>query len=104
MTAYEQMYHDIAASIPGAKESKMFGALCIKAENGKAGVLFWKDDMVFKLVPDDQEKALKLKGAHVFEPSENKKMMGWIQIPRAHSALWPAYALQSMALVSGLKK
>lgn len=104
MTKYEQMYHDIAASIPGARESKMFGALCIKADNGKAGVLFWKDDMVFKLPPEEQEKALKLRGAIVFEPSEGKQMNGWIHVPRQHSNLWPQLAQISMRMVGDLKK
>lgn len=104
MTVYEQMYHDIAARIPGTKESKMFGALCIKAENGKAGVLFWKEDMVFKLSADEQEKALKIAAAKVFEPMEGKKMTGWIHIPRQHSSMWEALARKSMAYVSGLKK
>jgi hypothetical protein len=28
---------------------------CIKATNGKAAVIFWKDEMLFKLDDDEQE-------------------------------------------------
>ena len=49
MTKGEELFHKIATEIPDTKESKMFGALCIKAPNGKAGVMFKNDHIVFKL-------------------------------------------------------
>jgi hypothetical protein len=76
MTKAEELFHTIASGIPNAKESKMFGALCIKAPNGKAGVMFWKEDMIFKLEENDLKKALGLKGAKIFTPMENRPMMG----------------------------
>ena len=49
MTEAETLFHKIASEIPDTKEGKMFGALCIKALNGKAGVMCWKEFMIFKL-------------------------------------------------------
>ena len=104
MTKYEKMYHDIGADIPGTTESKMFGALCLKAENGKAGVMFWKEDMIFKLQGEELDAALKLKGAAIFTPAEGRPMGGWVQVPNAQAAKWPQLAKQAMALVSKIKK
>ncbi len=93
----------IAEEIPGAKLSKMFGADCIKAPNGKAVCMVWKEDMVFKLTGDDEKEAMKIKGAHVFSPMEGRAMGGWIQIPAAHQKLWLDLAKKSMTLVSKIK-
>ena len=104
MTKSEELFHSIAKQIPGTKESKMFGALCIKAPNGKAGVMFWKDEMVFKLDSEKEKEILKLKGAHIFEPAKGRTMGGWIQVPAAHSSKWKELAETSMALVKKIKK
>jgi hypothetical protein len=104
MTKSEKLYHDIAASIPDATESKMFGALCLKAPNGKAGVMFWKDDMIFKLDKDNEEVALKLKGAKIFEPAAGKKMGGWIHVPNKHADKWTDLAKKTMDIVRKIKK
>ena len=93
----------IAGEISGAKLSKMFGADCIKAPNGKAVCMVWNDDMVFKLSGDDQQEALKIKGAHVFSPVKGRSMGGWIQVPAVYQKLWPDFAKKSMALVSQIK-
>jgi len=93
----------ISKEIPGAKLSKMFGADCIKAPNGKAVCMVWKGDMVFKLAGDDEKEAMKIKGAHVFTPMEGRAMGGWIQIPAAHQKLWLGLAKKSFALVSKIK-
>lgn len=104
MTRSEELFHTIAAGIPGAKESKMFGALCIKAPNGKAGVMFWKEDMIFKLEEDDLTNALSLKGAKIFTPMENRPMGGWVQLSYNHSKKWAALAKKAMGYVGSLKK
>ena len=98
-----EILNEIAEKIPGAKLSKMFGADCIKAQNGKAVCMIWKEDMVFKLTDDDEKEAMKIKGAHVFSPMEGRAMGGWIQIPAAHQKLWLGLAKKSMALVSKIK-
>lgn len=104
MTKSEELFHTIAATIPDAKESKMFGALCIKAANGKTGVMFWKDDMIFKLEGGELENALKIKGAKIFTPMENRPMGGWVQLSFDHSKKWKELAIKSMAYVKDLKK
>jgi len=103
MTKGEQLYHDIAASIPDTKESKMFGALCIKAPNGKAGVMFWKGYMIFKLDGKVAEEAMALKGAKVFEPADGRPMNGWIQLSEDHSAKWKKYAQVAMESVKKIE-
>jgi hypothetical protein len=104
MTKAEELFHTIASGIPNAKESKMFGALCIKAPNGKAGVMFWKEDMIFKLEENDLKKALGLKGAKIFTPMENRPMNGWVQLSYGHSKEWKDLAKKAMAYVRALKK
>src|SRR5579872_3609721 len=104
MTKSEALFHDIAADLPGMKESKMFGALCIKAPNGKAGVMFWRDEIVLKLEGELLAEALALKGAHLFEPMKGRTMGGWVQLSSAHSARWKKYAEVAMANVKKIKK
>lgn len=96
MSKPEELFHSIAASIPDATEGKMFGALCIKAPNGKAAVMLWKDYMIFKLAGTDQEKALKLNGAKIFSPMDGRPMNGWVQLSEEHSAQWKKLAVKAM--------
>lgn len=84
----EQLFHDIAAEMP----------------SGKAAVVLYYNDMVFKLTAEQQQEALKLSGAHVFEPIAGRKMNGWIQIPEQHSARWNEYAKKAVAYVATLEK
>jgi hypothetical protein len=102
MDKSEELYHKIAAGIPDGTESKMFGALCIKAPNGKAGVMFHSGDMIFKLEGNLQEEALALKGAKIFSPG-GRPMNGWVQVPAAHSAKWKKYAEQAMEYVKTIE-
>lgn len=61
--------------------SQMFGKPCLKI-NGKAFACFFQNEIVFKLGGKDHEEALKLKGAHLFDPSGKKRpMKEWVQIP-----------------------
>src|SRR6185312_9809023 len=95
MTKSEELFHQIAAEIPEGKESKMFGAMCIKAPNGKAGVMFQNDHMIFKLQGDVMEEALGLSDAKIFSPG-GRAMNGWVQLAPAHSAKWKKYAAVAM--------
>ena len=104
MTPAQELFHQIAAEMPDAKEGKMFGALCIKAPNGKAGVMFWRDYMVFKLPPDALQEALSLDGAQNFDPMDGRPMKEWVQLPYAYSDMWKNYAEHAMAYVATLKK
>jgi len=103
MTQPEELFHKIAASIPDVKEGKMFGALCIKAPNGKAGVMFWKDDMIFKLEGASLKDALSLDGAKLFDPMGGRPMTGWVQLSADYADRWTEFAEQSMAFVKKLK-
>lgn len=104
MTKAEILYHEIAAGIPDTKQGKMFGAQVIKAPNGKAGVMFWKEYLVVKLEGKDAEDTMKLDGAKIFSPMDGRPMNGWIQLSYAHAARWRGLAEKAMAYVKTLKK
>jgi len=104
MTKAEELFHQMAREIPDGKEGKMFGSLCIKAPNGKSGAMLWKDCLVVKLSATEMKEALALKGSHLFEPMEGKKMKEWAQIPYTHKDKWMYYATISMADVKKIKK
>jgi hypothetical protein len=104
MTKEEELFHQIAHDIPEGKEGKMFGALCVKSPNGKSGIMFWKEDMIFKLEGNILEEALKLEGAKPFDPMGGRPMKGWVQVPNKHSKKWNYYAKISYELVKNIKK
>ena len=64
MTKAEEYFHQLTQEMPEAKPGKMFGALCIKAPNGKSGAMFWQDCIVVKLDADELSTAMKLKGSN----------------------------------------
>jgi hypothetical protein len=102
MTKAEETFHRIAADIPDSKEGRMFGALCIKAPNGKAGVMFYRDAMVFKLTGDELQQALALSGATLFDPAGGRPMKGWVQVPFEHATVWHRLAPIAMDGVRAL--
>jgi hypothetical protein len=104
MSNAEECYHTIVAQIHDASPSKMFGTLCAKTPNGKAAVMYWKEAMVFKLTGDDEKEALAYDGASVFEPSDGRKMNGWIVLPYDYKDKWAYFAEKSVAYVKELKK
>lgn len=103
MTPAQSLYHQIASELPDATESKMFGALCIKAPNGKAAAMFFKEEMVFKTDKTTEAELLSLDGAHVFTPSEGKSMNGWIQVPYHYHDRWKEFAESSMKIAAAIK-
>ena len=103
MSPAEIHYHYIATNLADASESKMFGAKCLKAPNGKALALYWQECMVFKLTGDAASSALSLDGASVFTPAEGRPMNGWIQIPFDYVDQWETFAAQSLAYVREIK-
>ena len=103
MTKEEELYHKIAGEIPDAKEGKMFGALCIKAPNGKAAAMFYKNDMVFKLTGEPEKEARSLDGSKTFEPMEGRPMNGWIQLSYDYKDRWKEFAEASMEYVKTLR-
>lgn len=104
MTKAEELFHQIAAGIPDAKEGKMFGALCIKAPNGKAAAMFWKDNMIFKLEGEAKKEATSLDGAKTFEPADGRQMKGWTQLSYDYADKWKYFSEKSMDYVRELKK
>ena len=81
----------------------MFGALCIKAPNGKASAMFYKDNMIFKLTDEPLTEILKLEGAKLFDPMGNRPMSGWVQLPYSYAHKWPEIAKISFEQVKELK-
>src|SRR5580693_7092193 len=104
MTKAEELFHQIAFELPEAKESKMFGAMCIKAPNGKASAMFYKEDMVFKLADKPLNEILSLDGAKLFDPMGSRPMGGWVQLPFSYADEWPRIAKTSYEQVRLLKK
>jgi hypothetical protein len=103
MSKAKSFLDGLPEKIQEAVFSKMFSADCIKAPNGKAVCMVWKNDLIFKLTGDEEKEALKLKGAHVFSPADGRTMGGWIQVPDAHEKLWLKLAKQSFDYVSAIE-
>ncbi len=103
MTKAEELYHQIAVVIPNITKGKMFGALCLKSPNGKAGVMFWRDYMVFKLPKEDENEVLAFDGVKVFAPMGDREMKGWTQVPYANSEHWQKWAEKAMHFVAKIE-
>src|SRR5579863_4207196 len=103
MTDAEELFHHIAAELPDAKESKMFGALCIKAPNGKASAMFYKGDIIFKLDGESLKNVLSWDGAKLFDPMGGRPMNGWVQLSYSYADKWPEIAKTSYDQVKLLK-
>ena len=103
MTKTEEIFHKMAAEMADAKESKMFGAKCIKTPNGKAVLMVYNDNLVFKLEGDTLKEALSLDGAQLFDPMGGRPMGGWAQVPIKYADKWPDYAEKAMEYVKALK-
>src|SRR5690349_24706290 len=105
MSPAETLYHQIAAELPDAMESKMFGAKCLKAPNGKALALYWQECMVFKLQGEAAGEAMSLDGVQVFAPAADRPPMnGWIQVPFDYADRWKEFAESALAYVREIKK
>jgi len=104
MSAAEEFFKKISKEIPDVKEGKMFGALCVKTPNGKAGAMFWKDCIVVKLDGDAFREAMSLDGSKQFEPMEGRPMKEWVQIPFEHKNKWKKFVTISVDIVRKIKK
>lgn len=80
----------------------MFGALSIKASNGKTAVFFWEEKMAFKLDEKSRREALKLGGAsittHLYAP--DKQMKAWVSIPAEHREKWEEYTALALKYIA----
>lgn len=90
---------DIMQVKHNATVSKTFGTPTLKI-NGKVFAGLEKNDMIFKLTGEDHAKALKMKGAKLFDPMKNgKAMKEWVQVPAAHSKHWLMFAESALKYV-----
>jgi hypothetical protein len=99
-TRFEEIVDDLAARDPDVEASQMMGRPSIKAGGKLIACLESRGTMAFKL-PDEaeQEKALALEGARVYEPADNgRKMGGWIEVPPAHEDRWAELADTALRL------
>jgi hypothetical protein len=97
---FEEIVDDLSARDPDVEQSQMMGRPSIKAGGKLIACLESRGTMAFKL-PDDaeQDKALALEGARVYEPADNgRKMNGWIEVPPAHDSAWPELAASALRL------
>ena len=101
--ATERRYAAIAGSlaVAGVKASTMFGMPTLKL-NGKAIGGLWGDAMTFKLAPDALAEALRIEGAHQFDPSGmGRPMKAWVVVPAAEADHWERLAQAALASIDG---
>ena len=94
---YEQIASRLAAL--GVKASSMFGMPTLKLD-GKAVAGLYGDAMTFKLAGDALAEALRLEGAHLFDPSGmGRPMKAWAVVPVAQAAEWERLAQLAVASI-----
>jgi hypothetical protein len=97
---YDDLVDDLLARHGDCERSHMMSMACVK-RNGKIAFGFWpRDDAaVFKLPdPVAHGEALRLKGAHLFDPSgEGRPFKEWVVIPAEHADAWSDFAERSLA-------
>lgn len=99
MSKEQEYFEAIGNALRDAEQGHLFGKPCFKI-GGKAFVCFYEDAMVFKLTGDTHEKALKLAGSQLFDPSKKKRpMKEWVQVSYRHKAMWQAFAEAAMDYV-----
>jgi len=97
----ERRYAEIAAALEGAgvKASTMFGMPTLKL-NGKAIGGLWGDAMTFKLNPEALAEALRIEGAHQFDPSGlGRPMKAWVVVPSDQAVEWERLAHLAVAAI-----
>jgi hypothetical protein len=98
-SATQRRYEEIAAGLAGAgvKASTMFGMPTLKV-NGKAIGGLWGDAMTFKLGPEALAEALRIEGAHQFDPSGlGRPMKAWVVVPADQATEWQRLAQLALA-------
>ncbi|MDP9467952.1 MAG: hypothetical protein M3P32_04330 [Chloroflexota bacterium] len=96
---YERVAAHLAAR--GVKASTMFGMPTLKL-HGKALAGLHGDAMTFKLIGEAHAEALRLEGAHPFDPSGmGRPMKAWVVVPVAHAGEWERLAQLTLAAIDG---
>ncbi|GAA0690396.1 hypothetical protein GCM10010193_50930 [Kitasatospora atroaurantiaca] len=96
-TRYEEIATDLAPQ--GVKRSTMFGMPCLKDVNGKAFAGLHEGQLVCRLGRDTPalEEALRLPGAHLFDPMGGRPMKDWVCIPDGSAGHWENFAEAALA-------
>jgi len=83
----------------GVTASSMFGMPTLK-HDGKAMGGLYGDAMTFKLSGEAHAAALRLEGAHLFDPSGmGRPMKAWVVVPPAHADEWERLAQLALASI-----
>ena len=99
MRRYEAVADGLAPR--GVQASSMFGMPTLKLA-GKALAGLYGDAMTFKLAGDGHAEALRLSGAHLFDPSGmGRPMKAWVVVPVAHAPDWERLAQLALAAIDG---
>jgi hypothetical protein len=96
--AWIELVDQLRETHPEVASGAMFGMPCAKT-GGKAFMGWYDDAVVFKLDPEPRERALRLPGAHLFEPMAGRAMREWVVVPAEHGATWPELAEAALAKV-----
>ena len=98
----ETAFAGVAAELHplGATRSAMFGMPCLKIGT-KAFAGLAAQAMVFKLPADARADALRLEGAHLFDPMGGRPMKEWVAVPGSHASHWSNLAASALAYVAG---
>jgi hypothetical protein len=94
-------YEAIAAGLEdaGVTASTMFGMPTLK-RSGKAIGGLYGDAMTFKLSGEALAGALRLEGAHAFDPSGlGRPMKAWVVVPAAQADEWERLAQLALASI-----
>lgn len=77
------------------KKGVIFGKPAV-LHNGKAIAAAFHEDLVFKLSVPNVEEALKMDGAHLWDPSGKKRpMKAWVVMPSKNSIFFSKLLRQS---------
>jgi hypothetical protein len=84
--------------------SKWFGNACLRTHN-KVFAVLWGRDLAVKLAPEPLAEALKIPGAHLWDPKAKRNpMKEWVQIPADQSSAWSRFAKLAFDYVTTLKE
>jgi hypothetical protein len=96
--AYDDIVDALTAWNPDCRASRVFGMPCVK-RSGRVVFGLSRTGMVFKLTdPDAHARALAVPGAHLFDPSgERKPFRQWVVVPPEHADEWEPLAADAVA-------
>lgn len=96
---YDEIVDDLLARHGDAERTKMMGMPCVKLNGKLAFGITGEGAMVFKLPdPIAHGEALRLSGAHLFDPSgQGRPFKEWVVIQAEHESEWPRFAERALA-------